>query len=167
MRSMMSCNCTGGRVLRRLKHMLRADRSERDRILMSDGTRAAFAIRSIERVETLADVEFRAFSQFGEDGIVEWLVANLPGIPNCFVEFGVEDYTEATTRFLLKHRNWRGLVMDGSSTNIDSIKSRYDFWLHELIATAAFITTDNINTLLANHEFSGELGLLSIDIDGN
>ena len=35
-----------------------------------------------------------------------------------FVEFGVEDYTEANTRFLLVNDNWAGLVMDGSEANV-------------------------------------------------
>ena len=31
-----------------------------------------------------------------------------------FVEFGVEDYSESNTRFLLVHDNWRGLIIDGA-----------------------------------------------------
>jgi hypothetical protein len=134
---------------------------------MLDGTRAAFSVRQIEAVRTLEDVEFQVFSQFGEDGIIEWLVSKLPDIPNRFVEFGVEDYAEASTRFLLKHRNWRGLVMDGSPKNIGAIRSRHDFWRHDLTAVTAFITRDNIRGLLRTHGFDNEIGLLSIDIDGN
>ena len=52
-------------------------------------------------IKKLADVEFQVFSQFGDDGIIQWLINELP-IPNkTFIEFGVENYREANTRFLL------------------------------------------------------------------
>ena len=62
------------------------------------------------RIRTLADVEFRGFSQWGEDGILDWLVERLPGIPGTFIEFGVEDYRESNTRLLLWLRSWRLLA---------------------------------------------------------
>ena len=40
-------------------------------------------------------------------------------------------------------------------------------WRHDLTAKRAFIDTDNINALIGEAGFRGELGLLSIDIDGN
>ena len=39
--------------------------------------------------------------------------------------------------------------------------------LHDLGIRSAFITAENINDLLLGAGFSGEIGLLSIDIDGN
>ena len=48
---------------------------------------------------SLHELEFQVFSQFGDDGIIQWLV-NKIDIPNkVFVEFGVENYREANTRF--------------------------------------------------------------------
>lgn len=136
-------------------------------LLLLQGAQAALALQSIERLNRLSDAEFRVFSQWGEDGILEWLVSRLPGIPQRFVEFGVEDYTEANTRFLLSHRNWKGLVLDGSAENIERIKRRSNAWRHDLTAIHAFITRENINSLITGAGFSGDIGLLSIDIDGN
>lgn len=116
--------------------------------------------------QPLRNSEFSAFSQNGEDGIIQKLIQYLPGIPDTYVEFGVQDYSEANTRFLLLNNNWRGLVMDGSQNNIDTVKKQPLHWMHELQALCAFITVDNINHILQEHGF-GELGLLSIDIDGN
>jgi N12 class adenine-specific DNA methylase len=43
--------------------------------------------------KTINEVEFHVFSQFGEDGIIQY-PTNRIDIPNpVFVEFGVEDYT--------------------------------------------------------------------------
>lgn len=130
------------------------------------GRLASFAVRSVPRVSRLCDVEFRVYSQWGEDGIIDWLVERLAVSNTTFVEFGVENYREANTRFLLENRNWRGLIMDGSAQNMTSVKADSVYWKHDLTAVYAFIDRDNVNDLIASR-FSGEIGLLSIDIDGN
>lgn len=118
-------------------------------------------------IKSLADVEFQVFSQFGDDGIIQYLISKLD-IPNkTFVEFGVENYTEANTRFLLVNNNWKGLVIDGSQKNIDFIKKDGLSTLFQLYSTCSFITKDNINQLIAEMNFESDLGLLSVDIDGN
>lgn len=113
------------------------------------------------------DYEFKVYSQWGEDGIIDHLCHVVNPSSRSFVEFGVETYVEANTLFLLKHRNWRGLVIDGSQANIDKLKSSSVFWKHDLQADASFITKDNINDIISRNGFVGEIGLLSVDIDGN
>jgi hypothetical protein len=135
--------------------------------LLLQGAQAALLLRGQHTPNSLQDVEFKVFSQWGEDGIIEWLVSRLPAIPQSFVEFGVEDYGEANTRFLLSHRNWRGLVLDGSLANIEKIQSRARRWRNDLTAISAFITRENINELIGGAGLTGDIGLLSIDIDGN
>ena len=115
----------------------------------------------------LADHEFKVFSQWGEDGIIQHLIRTVPNAQRVFVEFGVENYTEANTRFLLTHNNWSGLILDGSEDNIRSVKKDAIYWRHNLKAVSAFITRENINALLRDNGLTGEIGLLSIDVDGN
>jgi len=115
----------------------------------------------------LCSAEFCAFSQWGEDGIIDWLVERLPSIPKTFIEFGVEDYRQSNTRLLLQLRNWQGFIMDGSSDHINDIQNQEIYWRYELEAKCAFIDRDNINKLINDAGFNGEIGLLSIDIDGN
>lgn len=134
--------------------------------LVAQGTVAAKQLRSINLIETLADVEFSIFSQWGEDGIIEWLVQRCPGIPEKFVEFGVENYTESNTRFLMISRNWRGLVIDADGENISYIKNDPVFWRHDLQALESFITCSNINELISGAGFTQDIGILSVDIDG-
>ncbi len=124
-------------------------------------------VRQLDCIQTLGDAEFSVFSQWGEDGIIEWLIAKNGDMPETFVEFGVETYHEANTRFLLAHRNWRGLIIDGSEENIDVARADNLYWRHDLQSTAKFITTENINQIIASADFSGEIGILSVDIDGN
>jgi hypothetical protein len=123
--------------------------------------------RVLNALDALSDVEFRAFSQWGEDGIIDWLVSRLPEIPRTFIEFGVADYRESNTRLLLQLHNWQGLVMDCSANRIRDIRSQDVYWRHSLTATRAFIDRDNINRLLDEGGMVGQVGLLSLDIDGN
>lgn len=127
----------------------------------------ARANRRMARIQALSEVEFRGFSQWGEDGIIDWLLEQLPDIPKSFVEFGVEDYREANTRLLLFLRNWRGLVIDGSDDHIRNICGQDIYWRYDLTAKCAFIDRDNINELIASSGLRGDIGLLSVDIDGN
>ena len=113
------------------------------------------------------DQEFRVFSQWGEDGLIQHLVNEVPIPRRVFVEFGVEDYQEANSRFLLVNDGWAGLVMDADEDNIQRIRRDPLFWKHNLKARHAFVTKENINGLLAEQGLSGDIGLLSIDIDGN
>ena len=120
-----------------------------------------------KQIKDLNDSEFKVFSQWGDDGIIQYLLQTVAISRKIFIEFGVENYQEANTRFLLMNNNWKGLVIDGSAENIQHIKSRNWYWRYNLTAISEFITRDNINELFNKNNFSGSIGLLSIDIDGN
>ena len=124
-------------------------------------------IRQLNEIKNLSDVEFKAFSQWGEDGIIQHLIERVPIKNKNFIEFGVENYIESNTRFLLINNNWKGLVLDGSRNHIDFIKNDSIYWRHDLTAKCRFITRENINETLASSGFKDDIGLLSIDIDGN
>ncbi len=120
-----------------------------------------------EFINDLSEVEFQVFSQWGDDGIIQFLISKIDFPNKTFIEFGVENYIESNTRFLLLNDNWTGYVIDGSSKNIDYIKSDIISWACELYAEVAFINAENINELLKKSNFDLEIGILSIDIDGN
>ena len=116
---------------------------------------------------SLGSQEFKVFSQWGEDGIIQMILRHVRIGNAFFVEFGVENYLESNTRFLLINNNWSGLVIDGSPDNIAHIKSDPIYWRHNLKAHCAFVTKENINDLLKENGVVGDIGILSIDIDGN
>lgn len=126
-------------------------------------------LRGLKDPVPLRQSEFRVFSQFGDDGIIQYLISriHLPSAEHRFIEFGVENYREANTRFLLLNDNWSGLVMDGSENYVSNIRSEQIYWRNDLTALARFITRENINSIIKEAGFSGRLGLLSIDVDGN
>jgi len=68
---------------------------------------------------------------------------------------------------LLVHDNWSGLVIDGSAENIEFIKKDPIYAKYDLVAVNNFITRDNINHIIKQNIPVADIGLLSIDIDGN
>src|SRR5262245_28366369 len=138
---------------------------ERQALLI--GRLLAETLATKQNIRTLSEVEFTVFSQFGDDGIIQWLCHHLE-IPNkTFVEFGVEDYRESNTRVLLMNDSWSGFIMDSSESNISRLVASEYFWKYDLTAKKAFVDMENINALLAGSGFDRDVGLLHIDIDGN
>lgn len=122
---------------------------------------------NITSVDNLNSAEFKVFSQWGDDGIIQYLIRNIDISSNYFVEFGVENYTESNTRFLLINNNWSGLVLDGSLSNINYIKNDQISWRYDLNARHAFVTCENINKILDDEKVPNKIGILHIDVDGN
>lgn len=137
-----------------------------DRLRLAVGRLEIGAKLATERPK-LNDYEAQIYSQNGEDGILQRLIQVVPIEDPTFVEFGVEDYREANTRFLLINNNWRGLVIDGSQENVERIRRDWISWKHDLTAVCTFIDRDNINDIIERAGFHGDLGILSVDIDGN
>jgi len=118
-------------------------------------------------MKNLQEVEYKVFSQWGDDGIIQYLVHTIPIDRKVFVEFGVENYLESNTRYLLQNNNWAGLIIDGSQKNINYIKNDPFYWKYNLKAECAFIDRDNIDSIISSNGVTGDIGILSIDIDGN
>ncbi|HWF64085.1 MAG TPA: hypothetical protein VN685_05690 [Rhizomicrobium sp.] len=118
-------------------------------------------------LDTIQAAEFRVFSQWSEDGIIQFLIKRLAGrIDPSFVEFGVQHYLESNTLFLLMNNGWRGLVLDGEESYIRGIRNRGFDWKYGLQTLCAFVSRENINAIFQKGGVGSELGLLSIDVDG-
>ena len=138
-----------------------------DKLLMINGIQCSLISKNIANQKSISDYEFSVFSQWGEDGIISFLLEKIPLKNKVFIEFGVENYTESNTRFLLKKNNWKGLIIDGSKENIDYIHKDKIMWMHDLSAICKFINIENINTIISSFTDEEDIGLMSIDIDGN
>ncbi|MDA8860556.1 hypothetical protein N9I36_01195 [Planktomarina temperata] len=107
------------------------------------------------------------FSQWGEDGIIQFLIKEIKIENKTFIEFGVQDFFESNCRYLLCASDWQGFVIDGSNDNIQRLKNSYFYWKHDLQSVAAFLDLENINEILSQSNFDKDLGILSVDLDGN
>ena len=147
-----------------LQRLLKLDRAI-DEIKINQ----SFLLRdSMDRINAsaLCEREFKVFSQWGEDGILQFLTHNLCIKQRTFIEFGVEDFLESNCRLLLMKDGWKGFVIDGSKVNINRLKSSYFYWRYPLHAIAAFVTRENVCELLDRSGFDRECGILSVDVDG-
>jgi hypothetical protein len=140
-------------------------RNEQDETRLAIG-RLESHLLDVRRPATLEDAEFRVFSQFGEDGIIQHLVRTVRPEETTFVEIGTGDYRESNTRFLLQNNNWRGLVIDGGEDHVNFVLTTGLAWRQDVEPVSAFVTADNVNDLLSSNGFTGRVGLLSIDVDG-
>lgn len=113
--------------------------------------------------------EFRVYSQFGDDGIIQYLINYLQlnnGGGKNFIEFGVGDFFESNSHFLLVNNGWNGYVMDGSIDNIKRIVRSSIYWRYNINAKQAFIDMTNINSLLFESGFK-KADVFHLDLDGN
>ena len=91
-------------LLQRISNFLLRWRNLPERIVRVQEALGRIEARQVALASTHeTNKEFRVFSQWGEDGIIQKIINHLPIENKVFVEFGVEDYTESNTRFLLKN----------------------------------------------------------------
>lgn len=116
------------------------------------------------------EVEFRTFSQNGEDGILLYLFSLLGTTNKKIVDIGCGNGIVSNSANLIINHGWTALLLDG---NEDSIRLGREFyskcpdtaiWPPTLVQS--WITKDNINSLLSSYLDTGDIDLLSIDIDG-
>lgn len=119
----------------------------------------------------LKNTGFRVFSQFEEDGKLLFLFSLLGMSKPTFIEFGSDDGINGNSANLYFHFGWTGLFLDGNKRAITRGKRFFSKYPHPHFTAPSFelahITAENINDLIAKHHYSGEIGLLSIDVDGN
>jgi hypothetical protein len=165
----MSFKNTIKNVLRVMLHHLNwinADWEDKSLILQAKSLMASNSWQEKDENFILASKEFRVYSQWGDDGIIQYLIHKLNINNRNFIEFGVGSYFESNTHFLLVNNNWSGFIMDGSQKCMDIVRDNPFFWRYDLKLKVAFIDKDNINNLLTESNFS-DIGLLHIDLDGN
>jgi uncharacterized protein YneR len=107
---------------------------------------------------------FKILSQNEEDGLILTLFKLIGATNRRFVDIGCGG-TGGNSGFLAQECGWSGLMVDGDEGNIIKIKARYAG--NGVKGLAAFVTKDNVNDLLKDEGYAGEIDLLSIDIDGN
>lgn len=152
-----------GPRLRRLEDGLEEVRSRQTYLLVGELGR-----RSRQPASSPVDLcssELRVFSQNGEDGIIESLVRAIGDVPPYFVEFGVEDGTECSTRLLAEFRGWSGLYIEPDAASFARVRDRY---IHRngVKAVNQVVTPANLSALLRQADVPARFGILSIDVDG-
>ena len=102
-------------------------------------------------------------SQNEEDGLLLALFKRIGMTDRRAVEIGC-GMNGGNSGFLVAECGWTGLMMDANRAKIAAIKQRYAG--HAVTTVKAKVTRETIDGALTHHGFTGELDLLSIDIDG-
>ncbi|MDP3431569.1 MAG: hypothetical protein Q8T04_01190, partial [Bacteroidota bacterium] len=114
---------------------------------------------------------FRVFSQFEEDGILLFIFSVIGMDNKTFVEIGSDDGINSNSANLVFNFGWHGLFIDGNKHSIERGRKFYGKYPHPWAYSPKFICDlvkrENINQIIQEAGISGEIGLLSIDIDGN
>ena len=120
-----------------------------------------------EDKKRLARYGFKVYSQYDEDGIVQEIFNRIGLGTKIFVEFGVSNGLENNTLKLLLE-GWNGLWIEGNESYVSQINAEFRDVISDgrLRVKEAYVDRDNINRLIEAC-FTGEIDLLSIDIDGN
>ncbi len=114
--------------------------------------------------QRLAVHRFSLGSQNEEDGIIHALVGECDDIHRRFVELGCGS-NGGNSGFLARELGWKGLMVDGNEHKLNIARQR--FATAKVRCLHSWITRENVNTMIAEHGLGGEIGMLSIDIDGN
>jgi len=120
---------------------------------------------------SLSDTGLRVFSQFEEDGKLLFIFSILGMKNKTFVEIGSDDGVNSNSANLYFNFGWHGLFIDGNRHSIRRGKKFFAKYPHPWFYKPQFlcskVTRENVNALIENAGYRGEVGLLSIDIDGN
>ena len=117
------------------------------------------------------EVGFRRYSQFEEDGILLFLFSMVGTTNKKVVEICAGHGMECMAANLIINHGWYGYLFDGDEYNVrkgrDFYRTHPDTFIMPPVFEQAWLTAENINTLLKDAGVQGEVDLLSIDIDGN
>ncbi len=119
----------------------------------------------------ISETGFRVFSQFEEDGKLLFIYSIIGMDPKTFVEIGADDGVNSNSANLYFNFGWYGLFIDGNENAIKRGRKFFSKYPHSWFYKPTFVCSkvlrENVNQLIEKAGFKGEVGLLSIDIDGN
>jgi hypothetical protein len=121
-------------------------------------------------LQPFSDTGFRCFSQNDEDGLLLYIFSLLGTTNKRVVEICASDGIECNAANLIVNHGWYGLLFDGDEANTARGRRFYsrcrDTFSHPPTLVTAWITAENVNDLVADNGFAGDIDLLSLDLDG-
>ena len=118
------------------------------------------------KIKDINDLDYKVFSQAGEDGIIDYLLYSLNIKKPKFIEIGVGDYRESNTRFVYERSSCKGLIVDVIENLEQKVKGNINFWKGDLKVVEKEIDSENIIETLNENNFNKDIDLFSLDIDG-
>jgi len=112
------------------------------------------------------------YSQNGEDGLIAFIFSRIGVTDRRFVEFGIGDGRECNSANLVRHFGWSGLMLEARPSDVRKAVAHYERFRRAdgnpaVTVSSCRVTVDNIDDAIERGGVTGEIDLLSIDIDGN
>jgi len=119
---------------------------------------------------SLADVGFKVHSQSDEDGILLYIFSLIGSTNKKCVEICAGDGIECNTANLILNHGWTGLLVDGNPKQVAKGREFYrlnrNTYVYPPTFVHSWITRGNVNDLIRENGFEGEIDLFSLDMDG-
>lgn len=140
-----------------------------ENLKFSIGAANISALRSARSdFKNLWDAEVKVYSQWGEDGILDYLCDKADISKPKIVEIGAGQFTECNSRYICESRNASAVLIDMDPKLIANIDASELKWKNHIFAIQEFVTSENANYLVERGRIlMGGLDILSLDIDGN
>jgi hypothetical protein len=118
----------------------------------------------------LKSVERNVYSQFGEDGIIEWVFSRIAPRHRICVEFGAWDGRKLSNTFnLVAHHGWSAIYIEADRRKFRRLLKTAA--AHPAITPVCSLVTpagnSSLDRILERQGVPKDFDLLSIDIDGN
>jgi hypothetical protein len=117
------------------------------------------------------DTGFKVFSQFEEDGKLLFLFSVIGMGNKQFIDIGSDDGINSNCANFAVNFGWNGLFIDADKKALTIGKKFYSKypnpWTHKPKFLHSIVTDENINKLISDQGITGEIELVSIDIDSN
>jgi hypothetical protein len=127
-------------------------------------------VRSGKELPRMEDVGFKVFSQTDEDGILLYLFSVIGTRDKSCVEICAGNGIECNSANLIINHGWTSLLVDGQEQCVtggrDFYRKHRSTYVYPPTFLHAWITRDNVNAIISEHGFQGEVDLLTIDLDG-
>jgi hypothetical protein len=138
------------------------------RLLAHLGEEAVFAAPRHADPLRLSAHRGQAFSQFHEDAAIAAIFARIGTESRVFVEIGVGDGSENTTRALLE-TGWEGVWVEADGRRAQIIRETLSHHVASgrLVLVEAAATTENVAGLVASALRGRKVDFLSLDVDMN
>jgi len=121
-------------------------------------------------ITKLYEASYNNFTYHGEDGIILFLLNHMTDVPSVFVDIGSGDCIKSNCANLAVHYGWEGIFIDKNEKQLAIGKRFYQSFVdrgQKIRILNEMVLAENINEILSKAGVNREIGLLSIDIDGN
>ncbi|HEY3375028.1 MAG TPA: hypothetical protein VGK02_08215 [Candidatus Aquicultor sp.] len=123
-----------------------------------------------QQLPKFQDTGFRVYSQTDEDGLLLYVFSLIGFTNKVLVDIACGTPYGANTTNLICNWGFTGLLVEGSEENVETTRrffaSHPDTYIFPPKVECSWVTAENINDILYCNGISGEIDLLSLDVDG-